>query len=137
MPWRMFDRKQQDSGEWSGFLEKGVRLEGKLESPGTLRIDSHVKGTLASEGTLILGEHSRVDGELSANAVIIAGRFDGLIYARDRVEIQAKAIVTGEIRTPCLIIEPSAIFDGRCIMLATKEPSTLITIPIRSAAAHA
>jgi cytoskeletal protein CcmA (bactofilin family) len=137
MPWRMFDRKQQDSGEWSGFLEKGVRLEGKLESPGTLRIDSLMKGTLTSEATLILGEDARVDGEISANAVIIAGRFDGVIHARDRVEIQAKAIVTGEIQTPCLIIEPGAIFDGRCVMPAAKEPAKVITIPIRSAAAHA
>ena len=137
MPWRMFDRKQQDSGEWSGFLEKGVRLEGKLESPGTLRIDSHMKGTLASEATLILGEDARVDGEISGNAVIIAGRFDGVIHARDRVEIQAKAIVTGEIQTPCLIIETGAIFDGRCLMPTAKEPAKVITIPIRSAPAHA
>lgn len=137
MPWRVFDRKQQESGEWSGFLEKGVRLEGKLESPGTLRIDSHMKGTLSSEATLILGEHARVDGEVIANSVIIAGRFDGVIRARGRVEIQAKAIVTGEIETPCLIIEPGAIFDGRCLMPATKESATAITIPIRSVAAHA
>jgi len=133
----MFDRKQQDSGEWSGFLEKGVRLEGKLESPGTLRIDSHMKGTLASEGTLILGEHARVDGEITGNSVMIAGRFDGVIRAKGRVEIQAKAIVTGEIHTPCLIIEPGAIFDGRCLMPTAKEPADVIAIPIRSAPAHA
>jgi cytoskeletal protein CcmA (bactofilin family) len=137
MPWRVLDRKQQDSGEWSGFLEKGVRLEGKLESPGTLRIDSHVKGTLSSEGTLILGENARVDGEITGNSVMIAGRFDGVIHAKDRVEIQTKAIVTGEIYTPCLIIEPGAIFDGRCLILDAKEPANVITIPIRSAAAHA
>ena len=137
MPWRMFDRKLHDSGEWSGFLEKGVRLEGKLESPGTLRIDSHMKGTVACEAVLILGEHARVDGEIMGNSVIIAGRFDGVIHARSRVEIQAKAIVTGEIETPCLIIEPGAIFDGRCLMLTTKEPAKVIAIPIRSAAAHA
>jgi cytoskeletal protein CcmA (bactofilin family) len=129
MPWRVFDRKQQDSGEWSGFLEKGVRLEGKLESPGTLRIDSHMKGTLASEGTLILGEHARVDGEITG--------FDGVIHAKGRVEIQGKAIVTGEIHTPCLVIEPGAIFDGRCLMISAKEPGNVITIPIRSAAAQA
>jgi cytoskeletal protein CcmA (bactofilin family) len=137
MPWRVFDRKQQDSGEWSGFLEKGVRLEGKLESPGTLRIDSHMKGTLASEGTLILGEHARVDGEIVGNSVMIAGRFDGVIHAKGRVEIQGKAIVTGEIHTPCLVIEPGAIFDGRCLMISAKEPGNVITIPIRSAAAQA
>lgn len=137
MPWGIFDRKQHDSGDWSGFLERGVKIEGKLETPGTLRIDSQMKGSLVSEATLILGEHARVDGEITGNSVIIAGQFDGVIQASGRVEIQAKAIVTGEIQTPCLIIEPGAIFDGQCHMMTAKGPSKPITIPVRSAAAHA
>ena len=78
--------------------------------------------------------------QIEGNYVIIGGRFDGTIKASGKVEIQTNAIVTGEIHTPCLIIEPGAVFDGRCHMLAaTKQaesPKT-ITIPIRSAAAQA
>jgi cytoskeletal protein CcmA (bactofilin family) len=130
------DRKQHDSGEWTGFLEQGVRLEGRLESGGTFRIDSAVKGTLVSEDTLILGEHATVEGQIIGNYVVIAGRFDGTIQARGRVEIQPKAIVTGEIHTPCLIIEPGAVFDGQCHMLAPSQNAKPITISIRSAAAQ-
>ncbi|MGD0545547.1 MAG: polymer-forming cytoskeletal protein [Candidatus Acidiferrales bacterium] len=136
MAW--FDRnKRQDSGEWTGFLERGVKLEGKLESTGTFRIDSAMKGTLVSEETLILGEHATVEGEIDGNYVIIAGRFDGIIRARARVEIQPKAIVTGEIHAPCVLIEPGAVFDGSCHMLGTTETSKPVTIPIRSIAARA
>ena len=139
LPW--FDRKHQDSGEWTGFLEKGVRFEGKLEVPGTFRLDAAIKGTLVSAGTLILGEYSSMEGTIDGNAVTIGGRFDGIINAKGRVEIQTGAIVVAEIHTPCLIIEPGAVFDGRCHMLAatqtkTESPKT-ITIPIRSAAAQA
>jgi cytoskeletal protein CcmA (bactofilin family) len=137
MPWGVFDRKNQDTAEWSGFLEQGVRLDGKLESPGTLRIDANMKGSLVSEETLILGEHARIEGEITGNAVIIAGHFDGTIRARTKVEIQTKAIVTGDIQTPCLIIEPGAIFDGRCQIVMAKEAAKTVTIPIRSAVAHA
>ncbi len=132
-----FDRKRHDSGEWTGFLERGVKLEGKLESTGTFRIDSAMKGTLISNETLILGEHATVQGEIDGNYVIIGGRFDGVIKAKGKVEIQTKAIVTGEIHTPCLIIEPGAVFDGRCHMLGGAAAAKPITIPIRSAAAHA
>jgi cytoskeletal protein CcmA (bactofilin family) len=135
--WRLVDGKHQGSGEWSGFLEKGVRLEGKLEAPGTFRIDSHMKGTLVSEETMILGEHASVEGEVTGNVVIIGGRFEGIIQARGKVEIQTKAIVTGEIHTPCLIIEPGAVFDGRCHVLGTKDSAKPITIPIRSVVAQA
>lgn len=132
-----FDRKRQDSGEWTGFLEQGVKLEGRLESTGTFRIDCIIEGTLVSHETLILGEHASVKGEIEGNYVIIAGRFDGTVRAKGKVEIQTTAIVTGEIFTPCLVMEPGALFDGRCHMLSVSHAASPIVIPIRSAAAHA
>ena len=134
MPWGIFDRKTQGAAEWSGFLERGTRLEGRLDSPGTLRIDSQVKGAITSESTIILGEEGRVEGELTANVVIIEGRVDGIIRARSKVDIQSKAIVAGDIQSPTLMIEPGAIFDGRCHIPAAKDASQPIVIPIRSAA---
>lgn len=129
-----FDRKKQEAAEWTGFLEQGVRLEGKLETTGTFRIDSTVKGSIASDDTLILGEHASVQGQIVSNRVVIAGRFDGTIQAKSRVEIQASAVVTGEVQTPCLVIEPGAVFDGQCHMLAATEAAKPVTIPIRSVA---
>jgi cytoskeletal protein CcmA (bactofilin family) len=132
-----FDRKRQDSGEWTGFLEQGVKLEGRLESTGTFRVDCASKGTLVSHETLILGENASVEGEIEGNHVIIAGRFHGTVRAKGRVEIQTKAIVSGEIFTPCLVMEPGALFDGRCHMLTSAQAATPVVIPIRSVAAHA
>jgi cytoskeletal protein CcmA (bactofilin family) len=133
MAWGWFDRKRQDPADWTGFLEKGVKVDGKLESTGTFRIDSSMKGTLVSEDTLILGDHASVDGQILGNHVVIAGHFHGEIRARGKVEIKPDAIVTGEIHTPCLVIEPGAVFDGQCHMLAPSEAAKPITIPIRSA----
>jgi cytoskeletal protein CcmA (bactofilin family) len=133
MAWRWFDRKSQEPTEWTGFLERGVKLDGSIEATGTFRIDSAMKGKLASEDTLILGEHCLIEGEILGNRVLIAGRFRGTIRARGKVEIRPNAIVTGEIHTPCLVIEPGAVFDGQCHMLAPTEAAKPITIPIRSA----
>jgi cytoskeletal protein CcmA (bactofilin family) len=133
MVWGWFDRKQQASTEWTGFLEQGVKLDGRLEATGTFRIDSAMKGTLVSEDTLIVGEHGVIEGEIIGNRVVIGGRFDGTIQARGKVEIRPQAIVTGQIQTPCLVIEPGAIFDGQCQMLSPTEAARPVTIPIRSA----
>lgn len=132
MPWGLFDRKADDSVEWGGFLERGTKLEGRLHSPGTLRIDSHVKGAVTCESTIILGEEGRVEGELTGNVVIVEGRLDGVIRARSKVNLQPKAIITGDIETPNLVMEPGAIFDGRCHIMA-KESAKPIVVPIRSA----
>jgi cytoskeletal protein CcmA (bactofilin family) len=65
--------------------------------------------------------------------VVISGRFDGVIFAKGRVEIQAKGVVTGEVHSPCLVIDPGGIFDGRCHMLGSSDSaSTGVTIPIRA-----
>ncbi len=125
--------QQEDPGDWTGFLEKGVKLEGKLELVGTFRIDAEMKGTLISQHSLILGENARIEGQIEGNHVVVGGRFDGVIFAKGRVEIRPKGVVTGEIHTPCLLIEPGGIFDGQCHMLASAETSKTLTIPIRGA----
>ena len=146
MAWRLFDRKHHEQEEWTGFLDQGVKFEGRLEAPGTFRIDSAVQGAIISRDTLILGEHSSVQGQVHGNRVVIGGRFEGEIDAKATVVIRTNAIVTGEIRTPCLVIEPGAVFDGQCHMpiVAPAAPRnespnaapTPLTIPIRSAIAQ-
>ncbi|MBZ5502274.1 MAG: polymer-forming cytoskeletal protein [Acidobacteriia bacterium] len=127
-----FDRKRQDAAEWTGFLEQGVRLEGKLETTGTFRIDSTMKGSIVSDDTLVLGEHASIQGQITGNRVVISGRFDGVVQAKTSVEIHSTAVVTGEVHTPSLLIEPGAVFDGQCHMLAATEAAKPVTIPIRS-----
>ena len=135
-----FKGDAKDSGEWTGFLEQGVKFEGRLETTGTFRVDAQMKGTLVSSETLILGENSQMEGDIEGHLVIVAGQFDGTIRAASKVEIQPKAVVSGEIYTSCLIIEPGALFEGRCHMISssTHDASRApVAIPIRSVVARA
>ena len=120
--------------EWTGFIDQGVTLEGTITVKGTFRVDGTVKGNIISEQTLILGENAKVEGQIEGNKVVIGGRYDGVIFAKGRVEIQAKGVVTGEVHSPCLVIDPGGIFDGRCHMLAASDTATApsVTIPIRA-----
>jgi len=124
--------KSEGSKEWAGFIERGVSVEGKIVITGTFRVDGQVKGSITSENSLLLGENSQVEGQVDANDVIIAGRFDGSIFAKERVEIQSKGVVTGEIHSPCLVIQPGGILDGHCHMLSAARQEEPLTIPIRS-----
>jgi cytoskeletal protein CcmA (bactofilin family) len=131
--WRLSKRRSShESAEWTGFLDKSVRFEGTLECPGTFRVEGRIKGMVISTHNLVLGESARVEGQIDGNQVAVSGRFDGAIFAKGRVEIHPTGIVTGEIHTPCLVIEPGGIFDGQCHMLAASEAAKPVTIPIRS-----
>jgi len=84
MPWPLSRRgaSNESAGEWSGFLDKTVRFEGTLQFSGTLRLEAQVKGNILSEQTLVLGEGAKVEGQIEGNHVIVAGRFDGVIFAK-------------------------------------------------------
>ncbi len=132
MPWK---RGRQTTPrarqEWTGFLDGAVRLEGTLEVGGTFRLDAQFKGTIHSADTLVIGENAQAEGGIQGHRVIIYGRFEGMIVAKERVEIQPSGVVTGEIYTPCLAIEPGGVFDGRCHMMLEGEGTEGVTIPIR------
>lgn len=134
MAWGWPSRKERSAVEWSGFLERGVKVEGRLETTGTFRIDAGMKGHLLSEDTLIIGEHAVIDGQITGNEVIVAGRCDGIIRGKARVELQRNAIVAGEVHTSCLVLEPGAVFDGECFLSVSTEESSAIAIPVRSGA---
>jgi cytoskeletal protein CcmA (bactofilin family) len=133
MAWKLSGKDERPgSNEWTGFLDKGVKLEGKLELVGVFRLDAEVKGTIISKETLILGESAQVEGQIEGNHIVIGGRFNGIIMAKGRVEVQPKGVVTGEVHTPCLVIEPGGILDGRCHMLTQAESAKPLTIPVRA-----
>jgi len=113
MAWKCPAHRKNGSGEeWTGFIDQGVSLEGTLTLTGTFRIDGHVKGNIISEQTVILGENAKVEGQIEGNRVVISGHFDGVIFARGRVEIQPKGVVTGEVHSPCLVIDPGGSLTG-------------------------
>ena len=124
--------KNSTSEEWTGFIDQGVMLEGTLTVKGTFRVNGNVKGNIISEQTVILGDGAKVEGQIEGNRVVISGRFDGVIFAKGRVEIEAKGVVTGEVHSPCMVIDPGGIFDGRCHMLGSSETASTVTIPIRA-----
>jgi cytoskeletal protein CcmA (bactofilin family) len=131
--WPSSATKDAHSEQWTGFIDQGVTLEGTLTVTGTFRIDGNIKGNIISEQTVILGEGAKVEGQIEGNRVVISGRFDGVIFAKGRVEIEAKGVVTGEVHSPCMVINPGGIFDGRCHMLASSDAASSVTIPIRAA----
>jgi cytoskeletal protein CcmA (bactofilin family) len=131
MPWEWLQRKGEDSDEWTGFLEKGVRFTGNLTTTGTFRINAIVKGEITSERTLILGEDADMEGKLEARVVIVGGKFRGQIRASERAEIQTGAVVTAEVDSPALLIGAGAVFEGTCRMLAQTPDLRPVTIPIR------
>jgi cytoskeletal protein CcmA (bactofilin family) len=106
-----------------GLLEPGVEVEGKMKiASGMIRLNSHFKGEIASEGTIVVAEQGEVEAEIRAKHISIAGKVKGSVHASERLEIKEHGIVLGDIHTPSLVVDPGGYFDGQCHM-PTPEPA--------------
>ena len=112
----------------NGFLDKGSHLKGELHFEETFRVDGRFEGKIPSGAELILGDSAEVEAEVHVARVSINGVFKGTIDAIERVEIHPRARVTGDIRTPVLLIEEGAFFEGSCRMSA-EAATNLVEMP--------
>ena len=107
---------KQNSEEINVFWGKNSLFEGKMTSEGIFRLDGKVKGEIFHRGTLIIGETAVVKGKLEVNALILNGRVEGDVTAKERVEIDSRGKLYGTIFTPILVIQNGGILEGNCKM---------------------
>ncbi len=106
-----------------GWLGVGVEVEGRITvNSGLVRLNTHVKGEIRSEGTILVNEQGDIEGEVHTKLISISGKVKGTVHATERIEIKEHGIVLGTIYTPCLVIDPGGYFDGECHMPAP-EPA--------------
>lgn len=117
----MIFKNDSSTGELDGFLDRGSRMDGHLRFRSSFRIDGHFIGDVESDGSLIIGERGKLEGEIRVGRLLVSGVVEGLLEAADQVHLAPSARVLGEIRTRSLIIEDEATFDGRCVMAPNEE----------------
>lgn len=88
---------------------------GDISMKGTIRIDGIVEGNIQADW-VVLGEKSRVKGDITARGVVVGGRVEGNLKIREICEIRNKGEIIGELFTTKLVIAEGGIFDGRSTM---------------------
>ena len=104
-----------------GYLYKGSRIRCQLNFQGPARVDGAVDGEIHCQGTLTIGESAEVRAKIYGQEVIIRGRVEGNVTAREKIELAAPARLVGNIDTPRLIIAEGVVFDGDCSMGIGKQ----------------
>jgi len=104
-----------------GYLYKGSRVSGQLSFQGPARIDGFVEGDIQCQGALTIGESAEVKAKITAQLVVIHGKVEGNVSAKEKIELIAPARLIGNIDTPRLIIAEGVLFDGDCSMGVAKQ----------------
>jgi cytoskeletal protein CcmA (bactofilin family) len=99
-------------------------MKGDISFSGGLRIDGKVRGNITSRSddnsTLVMSEHATVNGDVSVPHMIVNGKIKGNVRAVERLELQGKAEISGDVTYKVLEIAAGAQVNGALTRLSDK-----------------
>jgi cytoskeletal protein CcmA (bactofilin family) len=113
-------RRRTDQVPFS-IIASDMTVIGDLETEGVVRIEGRVRGTVRVGSQVLVAPGAVIEGDLHTHEAVIAGQVSGAIHARERVELQASAMVAGDILTPRISIIEGAKVTGEVKMDSKME----------------
>lgn len=95
----------------------GMQVTGRCTFQDGLQIEGTVLGDVMGEegasSMLLIHEGGRVEGAISADHIVVAGRVVGPVLARERLELLASGRIEGDVRYRTLEMQPGAVVAGQ------------------------
>ena len=124
-----FQNKEGNDSSMNGtgnknVLSSDVEINGTLKFAGDLTFEGKLQGDIVSDGALQLGDSTVINGNVSVTSVVVRGKVNGNITAKEKIEIKAKAEWFGDIKASKLVIEEGVTFVGRTEVNPNKAAPT-------------
>ena len=94
----------------------GTVITGDIKSKSDIRIDGILKGSVNTEGKLVVGPSGVVEGDVVCSHADISGEIKAKITVSQLLSLKSSSKLNGDIITNKLSIEPGASFSGSCSM---------------------
>jgi cytoskeletal protein CcmA (bactofilin family) len=100
-----------------------TEIKGDITFSGGLRIDGKVRGNVTAKGdsnsTLVLSEHAMIVGNVTSPHIISNGSIKGNVRAAERIELQPKAEIAGDVYYKVIEMALGAVINGSLVREAT------------------
>jgi cytoskeletal protein CcmA (bactofilin family) len=102
------------SARATACISQGIKIKGDVTGKEDLFVDGQIDGKLDISGSSVtIGPNAKVKADIIAREVIVRGRVDGKLSAKERVQLWSTAEVEGEVQTERLAIEDGALLRGK------------------------
>ena len=102
----------------------GTTVNGNIVSDSAvMRVDGQVNGGINTKGDLVIGTMGVVSGDVVASSVNLAGKIVGDVAASNKIEIEAKGRLLGNIQTKLLAMDETAVIQGKVNMPGDESAS--------------
>jgi len=106
------------------FIAKGCRIKGTLKGEGAYAFCGEMEGDCDIDGPLTLADGGHWTGTLRATDVVIAGRVDGDVIAKNRVEIAGSARIAGSLSGASIAVAEGAVIEGEIRITSGESPKS-------------
>ena len=107
----------------NSIIGEGTSFSGDILLSGLIRIDGDFKGSITTEGKVLIGKNGRAECMIKADTVVIGGVVKGDIISSDKVVILSTGMLIGNIAAPRLVAEEGVILNGMCTISNGKIPT--------------
>jgi cytoskeletal protein CcmA (bactofilin family) len=97
---------------FSSQIGIGTLFQGALRGKGSYHIQGEIVGDGDIEGAVVLAAGAFWKGNLTADYVRIAGKVEGNVVARSKIDLTPTAVVTGDLSGPVVAIAEGALYEG-------------------------
>lgn len=111
--WDLTKRIQPKRPLESFSIPLGVVVGGDLSSELSGRVDGRVNGSVITKGKLVIGEKAVIDGNISAEQLIVFGMVHGNVEVAGKVVLHNHACVKGNVTASVLEIDETAVVKGQ------------------------
>jgi cytoskeletal protein CcmA (bactofilin family) len=103
------------------LIAKTSHVEGQIKGAGEVHIDGTVKGKIDCSSAVIVAHGGKVEAQIKAETISIAGTLKGDAVASQKIELTPTAEVEGDITAPRILIREGATFEGQVFMTGNKK----------------
>jgi cytoskeletal protein CcmA (bactofilin family) len=98
------------------LISAATVVEGTIRTDGSIRIDGTLVGDVTAKASAAVGLTGSVKGSVEGRNVSLSGKIDGSVTALEKLVLEKKSVVKGDIRAARLVVDEGAMFDGTCVM---------------------
>jgi cytoskeletal protein CcmA (bactofilin family) len=103
------------------FIGEGTRITGDLSVEHDLRVEGSIRGAVSVGGTLVLSISGSIEGDVVSRSAALAGRLTGNVSVQEKLVLEEKSVLQGDLRARELVVQEGAIFQGNCSMDAARD----------------
>jgi cytoskeletal protein CcmA (bactofilin family) len=112
----------ESSSSTTTYIAPGTKLVGNLTGEGPYIFCGDTEGECDIKGPVTVAEGSLWKGSVRATDIIIAGKVEGDVVAKKRVELTGTAHVTGSLKGASIVVAEGAVIEGEVSIADAKAP---------------